>query len=79
MHKVVLSHGFSTRSFARRHGPNDGPADRTQTNADVLIDDDGLISAVAPGLSSDNAKVVDVAGHIVAPGMIDLGVGLGLR
>jgi len=57
MHNVVLSHVFSTRSFARRHGPNDGPADRTQTNADV----------------------VDVAGHIVAPGMIDLGVGLGLQ
>jgi hypothetical protein len=30
MHKVVLSHVFSTRSFARRHGPNDGPADRAE-------------------------------------------------
>ncbi len=42
----------------------------TQTNADVLVED-GLISAVEPGLPSGDAEVVDVAGHIVAPGMID--------
>jgi cytosine/adenosine deaminase-related metal-dependent hydrolase len=42
----------------------------TQTDADVLVED-GLISAVAPGLPSDDAEVVDVSGHIVAPGMID--------
>jgi hypothetical protein len=42
----------------------------THTNTDVLVED-GLISAVAPGLSSDDAEVVDVSRHIVAPGMID--------
>jgi cytosine/adenosine deaminase-related metal-dependent hydrolase len=37
---------------------------------DVLIED-GLIAAVAPDLAVDDAEIVDVAGHIVAPGMID--------
>jgi cytosine/adenosine deaminase-related metal-dependent hydrolase len=46
------------------------PVIGTQTNADVLVED-GLISAVGPGLPSDDAEVVDVSGHIVAPGMID--------
>jgi hypothetical protein len=42
----------------------------THTNTDVLVED-GLISAVAPGLPSDDAEVVDVSRHIIAPGMID--------
>ncbi|MEV5958502.1 amidohydrolase family protein [Streptomyces sp. NPDC051987] len=37
---------------------------------DVLIED-GVIAAVAPDLSVDEAETVDVTGHIVAPGMID--------
>lgn len=42
----------------------------TQTNADLLIED-GQILAVGPDQPTDNAEVVDVTGHIVAPGMID--------
>ncbi|MEU5266195.1 amidohydrolase family protein [Amycolatopsis sp. NPDC021455] len=38
--------------------------------ADVLIED-GVITAVGPGLPADDAEIVDVTGHIVAPGMID--------
>ncbi len=37
---------------------------------DVLIED-GVIAAVAPDLSVDEAETGDVAGDIVAPGMID--------
>ncbi|MGC9538859.1 amidohydrolase family protein [Streptomyces sp. UG1] len=37
---------------------------------DVLIED-GVIAAVAPDLSVDEAETVDVTGHIMAPGMID--------
>ncbi|MDT5348350.1 MAG: 5-methylthioadenosine/S-adenosylhomocysteine deaminase [Mycobacterium sp.] len=42
----------------------------TLTNGDVLIEDDRIL-AIAPGLPDDDAEVVDVSGHIVAPGMID--------
>jgi len=37
---------------------------------DVLIED-GLVVNVAPTISADDAEIVDVTGHIVAPGMID--------
>lgn len=37
---------------------------------DVLIED-GLVASVAPSISTDDAEIVDVTGHIVAPGMID--------
>ena len=42
----------------------------TLPRGDVLIED-GVIAAVAPDLSVDEAEIVDVTGHIVAPGMID--------
>ena len=37
---------------------------------DVLIED-GLVTKVAPSISVDDAEIVDVTGHIVAPGMVD--------
>ncbi|MFJ3777244.1 amidohydrolase family protein [Streptomyces sp. NPDC090075] len=42
----------------------------TLTRGDVLIED-GVIVAVAPELAVDEAEIVDVTGHVVAPGMID--------
>ncbi|HYB99074.1 MAG TPA: amidohydrolase family protein [Candidatus Limnocylindrales bacterium] len=38
--------------------------------ADVLVEDDRIV-AVAARLDVDDAEVIDAAGHIVAPGMID--------
>lgn len=37
---------------------------------DVLVQD-GHIAAVAPALQADDAQVIDAAGHIVMPGLID--------
>ncbi|MFD6195245.1 amidohydrolase family protein [Mycobacteriaceae bacterium NPDC060252] len=42
----------------------------TLPQGDVLIED-GLVANIAPSISVDDAEVVDVSGHIVAPGMID--------
>jgi cytosine/adenosine deaminase-related metal-dependent hydrolase len=42
----------------------------TLPEADLLIEDD-VIVAVAPSIPADDAEIVDVTGHIVAPGMID--------
>ena len=42
----------------------------TLSGADLLIEDD-VIRAVGPDLPSDDAEIVDVTGHILAPGMID--------
>jgi cytosine/adenosine deaminase-related metal-dependent hydrolase len=42
----------------------------TLPRADVLIED-GLITAVDHDLVAGDAEIVDVGGHIVAPGMID--------
>ena len=39
--------------------------------ADVRIED-GRIAAVEPGLASDGADVIDVAGKVVAPGFVDV-------
>ena len=38
--------------------------------ADVAIDEDGLVAAVAPDLSAD--RTIDAAGCVVAPGFVDL-------
>jgi len=49
--------------------PGDGTAERPQT--DVLVDG-GVITALAPGLTgSPGATVVDAAGMIVMPGLVD--------
>lgn len=40
------------------------------SRGDVLIED-GVIAAVGPELSADEAETANVTGHIVAPGMID--------
>lgn len=37
---------------------------------DVLVQD-GRIAAVAPALQADDAQVIDAAGHIVMPGLVD--------
>jgi cytosine/adenosine deaminase-related metal-dependent hydrolase len=37
---------------------------------DVLVQD-GRIAAVGPALQADDAFVIDAAGHIVMPGMVD--------
>jgi len=41
--------------------------------ADVLIED-GRITTVGPGLEAGDAQVVDLAGHVLAPGFIDVHV-----
>jgi cytosine/adenosine deaminase-related metal-dependent hydrolase len=37
---------------------------------DVLVQD-GRIAAVGPVLQADDAEVIDAAGHIVMPGLVD--------
>lgn len=39
-------------------------------SGDVLVDD-GLIAAVAPSLPPDDAQIIDAAGMVVMPGMVD--------
>ena len=46
------------------------PAIGELPQGDVLIED-GVITAVAPSLGEMDAEVIDAAGHIVAPGLID--------
>ena len=48
------------------------PDSRTEP-ADVLIED-GRITNVGPDLSADGAKTVDLSGHVIAPGFIDVHV-----
>ncbi len=51
------------------------PASGTDATADVLLEN-GLVAAVAPGLSRAGAEVFDASGLIVAPGFIDMHVHL---
>jgi dihydroorotase len=51
------------------------PASGTDRVADVLIEE-GLIAAVAPGLSAPRAEVFDAGGMVVTPGFIDMHVHL---
>ena len=39
--------------------------------ADVLIDADGTIAGIGPGLDAPGADVIEVAGRIVLPGFVD--------
>ncbi len=48
-------------------------SDSQTTRADVLIED-GRIAAVGPGLAADGAQTVDLSGHVIAPGFIDVHV-----
>ena len=49
------------------------PAEQFDAVADVLIED-GKIKAIGQGLTADGAKVYDVAGKLVTPGLIDMHV-----
>lgn len=49
------------------------PATGFEGIADVLIND-GLIEKVAENIDCDNAEVIDAAGKVVAPGLVDLHV-----
>lgn len=40
------------------------------TTGDVLVQD-GRIAAVGPALQTDGAEIIDAAGHIVMPGLVD--------
>jgi dihydroorotase len=51
------------------------PASRTDTRADVLVDD-GRVAEVGPGLDGTGADVVDCDGLVVCPGLVDLHVHL---
>jgi len=62
-------------SIVIKNGRVIDPASRTDRVADVLIVD-GIVSGVAPDLSSPHAEVFDATGMIVAPGFIDMHVHL---
>jgi dihydroorotase len=62
-------------SIVIKNGRVIDPASATDRVADVLIVE-GKVSAVAPGLSSPGARVLDATGMIVAPGFIDMHVHL---
>ena len=62
-------------SIVIKNGRVIDPATETDRVADVLIVE-GRVSAIAPGLSSPGARVVDATGMIVAPGFIDMHVHL---
>lgn len=63
-------------SLLIRHGRVIDPANRVDTQADVLVDR-GLIAAVGPDLPvPEGAEVVDATGKVVCPGFIDLHVHL---
>lgn len=49
------------------------PANKIDAVADVLVED-GKVAAVGENLAADGAEVVDAAGKIVAPGLIDMHV-----
>lgn len=51
------------------------PANKIDKIADVLVED-GKIAAVGEGLADDGAEIVEAAGRIVAPGLIDMHVHL---
>lgn len=51
------------------------PANKIDKIADVLVED-GRIAAVGEGLSGGGAEIVEAAGRIVAPGLIDMHVHL---
>ena len=53
------------------------PANSRDEIADVLVNDEGTIAEVGPNLAApDGATVIDCAGFVVAPGLIDMHVHL---
>lgn len=51
------------------------PADGTDADADVLVED-GVVTRLAPGIEAEADRVLDAAGCYVMPGFIDLHVHL---
>ena len=47
------------------------PRSGTEQVADVAVDH-GVVAAIGPSLPSEGATVVDVTGHVVGPGFVDL-------
>jgi dihydroorotase len=64
-----------TRKLLLKGGRLIDPASRTDTRADVLVDD-GRVAEVGPGLDPGGAEVVDCDGLVVCPGLVDLHVHL---
>lgn len=58
-----------------RNGRVVDPANRVDTNADVLLED-GRVAAVRPGIEAADAEQFDATGLVVAPGFIDMHVHL---
>ena len=51
------------------------PSQALEQTADLLIED-GLIAAIGPGLSGEGAQVIEAAGLVAIPGLVDMHVHL---
>ncbi len=64
-------------SYLLKNGRVIDPANGRDGVADVLIGEDGLIAQVGPNLDAGpEATVIDCAGKVVSPGLIDMHVHL---
>ncbi|SDF04625.1 dihydroorotase [Sporomusa acidovorans] len=51
------------------------PAEKMDTTGDILIEN-GKIFAIGPNLAAEEAQIIDAAGLVVAPGLVDMHVHL---